>query len=504
MNMISEERIKTNHILLTELDMWDEFSVKSINDEWTLRYYNQLMTLLNSQVDEAIKWLDTEEAQEYYFDEASYQYEVFRALEDEWDTILEQKYPSVEALLDEVYRRGKAKGYADMREHIRYTDSDKEALRIVRDYNFHLIRKIDNDTRNHIKDIITSAVLEGENPRKVAPKIRDTVGTRLEGSTFTPKQRAVMIARTEVSRVQNTGMLQSYINEGYTEVKILTAEDSNVCYTCLSYAFEFNGDAPVIFENRGEEKIHNIIELVNGEKFPPFHPNCRCTYLSIWKSKGEPPEEPYIIDLTPEIDPYIKELLPDVGDQYRFNNFRADENDEFLTIQDELQDALEWLEEEIKVFKFWGGVGFRDINGKIRRDRYFTQQRARGYINIRDINEKIEIIERCIEKAPGLNQDTILFAGAIGVDKNTKIGDELYFKGFQGVSYSKEIGEEYKEKEEERYLFTIMAPKGSKGIRINNTFDGIEREKEWLLQRNQSFKVLDINHEEKTVVVELI
>lgn len=502
--MVSEERIKTNLLLMDELDYWDELTVKAINDEWTLRYYNHIMNLLNNQVDESIKWLDSEDARQLFYDEAEYQYGLFQSLEDEWDTILENKYPSIEALLQEVYNRGKAKGYAEMREHIRFSDTDKLALEFVRGYNFHLITKIDKDTRNQIKNTITSAVISGENPRKVAPKIIDTVGTRLEESTFTPMQRAVMISRTEISRAQNTGILQSYINEGYQEVKILTAEDSNVCYTCLSYAYDFNEDTPIIFENHGEEKVQDILKLIKGGMFPPFHPNCRCTYLSIWSSKGEPPEEPYIIDLTPEIDPYIKELLPDVGDQYRFNNFRADENDEFLTIQDELQDALEWLEEEIKVFKFWGGVGFRDINGKIRRDIYFTQQRARGYINIRDINEKIEIIERCIEKAPGLNQDTILFAGAIGVDKNTKIGDELYFKGFQGVSYSKEIGEEYKEKEEERYLFTIMAPKGSKGIRINNTFDGIEREKEWLLQRNQSFKVLDINHEEKTVVVELI
>ena len=126
----------------------------------------------------------------------------------------------------------------------------------------------------------------------------DTVGTRLTGSTFTPTQRAVMIARTEISRTQNTGILQSYVNEGYTEVKILTAEDSNVCYTCLSYAYEFNEGDGVIFENHGKEKIHNIIELIKGEMFPPFNPNCRCTYLSIWKSKGEPPEVPYIINLT--------------------------------------------------------------------------------------------------------------------------------------------------------------------------------------------------------------
>lgn len=287
MSMISEERIKTNHMLLTELDMWDDFSIKSINDEWTLRYYNIIMNLLNSQVDEAIKWLDSDDAKELFGAEVKYQSELFRDLEDEWDSILEGKYSNVEELLEEVYNRGKAKGYADMREHIRFSDTDKLALEFVRGYNFHLITKIDKDTRNQIKNTITSAVISGENPRKVAPKIMDTVGTRLAGSTFTPMQRAVMIARTEISRVQNTGMLQSYVNEGYTEVKILTAEDDNVCYTCLTYAFEFNEDTPVIFENHGEEKIHNILELIKGEKFPPFHPNCRCTYLSVWETKGK-------------------------------------------------------------------------------------------------------------------------------------------------------------------------------------------------------------------------
>ena len=295
--MVSEERIRTNHMLMDELDMWEEFTVKAINDEWTLRYYTLLMNLLNSQVDEAIKWLDTEEAQEYYYDEAQYQYQLFKALEDQWDEILENKYPSVEALLQEVYNRGKAKGYADMREHIRFTDTDKRALQFVRDYNFDLIQNIDYDTRNHIKNIITSAVIGGENPRKVSPKIKDTLNTRLEGSTFTPTQRAVMIARTEISRTQNTGILQSYVNEGYTEVKILTAEDSNVCYTCLTYAYEFNKDSPVIYENHGEEKIHNIIELIKGGRFPPFHPNCRCTYTSVWETKGEPPKEQSVVKL---------------------------------------------------------------------------------------------------------------------------------------------------------------------------------------------------------------
>ena len=279
--MVSEERIKTNLLLMDELDYWDELTVKAINDEWTLRYYNHIMNLLNNQVDESIKWLDSEEAKELFYDEAEYQYGLFQSLEDEWDEILENKYPSIEALLQEVYNRGKAKGYTEMREHIRFTDTDKLALEFVRDYNFGLIRKIDSDTREHIRNTITSAVISGENPRSVASKIMDTVGTRLEGSTFTPAQRAVMIARTEISRTQNTGILQSYVNEGYTEVKILTAEDDNVCYTCLMAAYEFNEDTQVIYSNHIKERVHKITNLVNSNNFVPLHPNCRCTYLSI-------------------------------------------------------------------------------------------------------------------------------------------------------------------------------------------------------------------------------
>lgn len=296
---ITEERIKTNLLMLDYFDMWDEFHFKSINDVKTMRYYNLISNLIDSQIDASIRWIDSKEAEEFFTGESAYQTEAFQTLEKEWDNILEGKYPSVEALLNEVYRRGKAKGYTDMREHIKYTEADKQALKIARNYNYHLIRKLDNDTRNQIKNKITEAVITGEHPNKLAPKILSIAEERLQGSTFSPKQRATMIARTEISRVQNTGILQSYINEGYTEVKILTAEDNNVCTTCLKYAFDFNKDEKITFENRGKERVHDIIKLIKGEQFPPFHPLCRCTYLSVWNSKEEPPENPLVIDLTP-------------------------------------------------------------------------------------------------------------------------------------------------------------------------------------------------------------
>lgn len=296
MSILREELI-TNHLLLDYFELWDEFDIKSANDTREVRYYNLLMNLINGQLDAGIRWLDSDEAKEYFTGETEYQKEVFQALEDEWDTILQGKYNNVEALLSEVYRRGKAKGYADMREHIKYTEQDKLALHFGIDYNFNLIQKIDDDIRYKIKNKIIESIISGEHPYNVAPKILNVVQEKFDGSNFTPKQRATMIARTEVSRVQNTGILQSYVNEGYTEVKILTAEDGHVCDLCLKYAFEFNKDEDITFENRGKEKVHNILKLIKGGLYPPFHPLCRCTYLSVWNSKGEPSSNNYVVCL---------------------------------------------------------------------------------------------------------------------------------------------------------------------------------------------------------------
>lgn len=297
MSILREELI-TNHLLLDYFDLWDEFNIKSANDTREVRYYNQLMNLIEGQLDAGIRWLDSDDARDYFFGESEYQQKVFRALEDEWDSILESKYSSVGALLSEVYRRGKAKGYSDMLSRIRYTETDKIALDFVTNYNFGLIRNIDYDVRSQIKNKIISGFLAGDHPNTIASKISSIVGERLDESNFTPRQRATMIARTEVSRVQNTGILQSYVNEGYTEVKILTAEDNNVCDLCLRYTFEFNKDDEIIFENHGEERVHNIFKLIEGGLFPPFHPLCRCTYLSVWGSKMKPPVDAEVVDLS--------------------------------------------------------------------------------------------------------------------------------------------------------------------------------------------------------------
>lgn len=335
----SQDRILTNQLLLDELELWNLFDSKSIDDDQTQKYYQLIDDLLDSQIGESIAWLQSDDAEEYFFEQVGLQKEIFDALEDEWDNILNQSYSSVDELLDNIYEVGKEKGYSNIRESLRYTDADKEAIRIAKDYNFHLLRKLDNDLRGTIKNKILQGIITGENPYNLSRTLTKAGVTKLDGSPFTARQRATMIAKTETSRMQNTGMLQSYVNEGYTQVKILTAEDKDVCTTCLEYAFKFNKDEPRVYSPGllEREKVHDIVTLIKGGKFPPFHPLCRCTYLTVWKSKTEPPENPYVINLTP--DNYLSDYV-----MKKFHDEFSDTNqtgvDDSKWNQDNIQNSL--------------------------------------------------------------------------------------------------------------------------------------------------------------------
>lgn len=297
--MISE-RIKTNHLLLDELDYWEELDIKNNEDPHVNKHYREIMQLINQQLDNSIEWLDSQEAKDYFYGEMQYQKDIFELMESQWDRILNGKYDKIEDIINEVYDYGKIKGYQDIQSRIRYTEADKLALTHIRNYNFKLIRKLDNELRRSIKNQIFQGVMQGENPNNIASKLVKLGVERLPNSTLSPRQRAVMIAKTEVSRAQNTGILQSYVNEGYEEVKILTAEDDNVCYICLKNAYEFNDDAEIIYSNHGKERAHNIQEMIKKKEYVPAHPNCRCTYLSVWKRDRVPPEKPYTTNLINE------------------------------------------------------------------------------------------------------------------------------------------------------------------------------------------------------------
>lgn len=344
---MASSKILTNQLLFDELDLWNQLDGKSISEDDAKEYYRLIDELLDSQINESIDWLDSEEAEDYFFNEAELQKEIFDALEDAWDEIFDSSYESVDDLLDTIYDHGKKQGYDRMRETIRYTDADIQAIRLAKDYNYHLIKNLTGDLHTTVKNHILQGIITGENPYNLAKTLQKAGVTPLKDSPFTARQRATMIAKTETSRMQNTGMLQSYVNEGYTEVKLLTAEDKYVCTTCLEYAYKFNKDEPRVYspELLEREKIHNIIQLVKGGHFPPFHPHCRCTYLTVWKSKMDAPANPPIINLTPLSVQVRKaeEDLPEPTKDQLMKNLRPAEREKYENYKRNIPKQEEWL-----------------------------------------------------------------------------------------------------------------------------------------------------------------
>lgn len=345
--IVSQDHNLTNQLLIDELDLWELFDSKSIDDDKTKRYYQLIDDLLDSQIGESVAWLQSDEAKDYFFQQVELEKEIFDALEDSWDEIFESSYEKVDDLLDAIYDEGKKQGYSNIKETLNYTDADIQAIRLAKDYNYDLIKSLTGDLQSTVKNKILQGIIMGENPYNLSRTLVKAGVQPLDGSNFTPRQRATMIAKTETSRMQNTGMIQSYLNEGYTQVKILTAEDDHVCSTCLYYAYHYDTDKKLTFEGRGEERVHNIVDLIKGGKFPPFHPLCRCTYLTVWETKQDKPSNPPIINLTPLSVKVRKseEELPIPTPAQLKKNLRPGEREKYNSYQRNIVLQREWLKE---------------------------------------------------------------------------------------------------------------------------------------------------------------
>ena len=175
--------------------------------------------------------------------------------------------------------------------------NNKHTLNFVQQYNFKIIVTPNNYPERNIKNTPIEEI-NTRNHYSLANKPLQQEIKPVKCNTSTVKQRALRITKTEVSRAQNTAILQTYANEGYTEVTILTAEDQHVCRLCLANAYQFNKDSEMVYHEDLKDRTHRISDLDEDSRLP-LHPNCRCTYLSVWDSKKDVNSEPDVVNLTP-------------------------------------------------------------------------------------------------------------------------------------------------------------------------------------------------------------
>ena len=171
--------------------------------------------------------------------------------------------------------------------------------------------------------------------------------------------------------------------------------------------------------------------------------------------------------------------------------------------QDQVQKRVKYAPEEFGGVNNFGSNEYKLVNGKIYDTDYYKWKKGTTLDEF--IDRRIEQIDSAIERSPPLSRDTTFFRYGF-FPSGMKVGDTGKFKGYTSTTYQEKTAERFKEGydggEEGRYKITIKAPKGTKGVLLNEQFEAM-REHEFLLSRNQRYMVLEVNDTTREVVIGL-
>ena len=179
-----------------------------------------------------------------------------------------------------------------------------------------LLSKISIDGAQSASDALVEGMIMGYNPRKIAPMIRDALGTQLN--------RALTIARTETMRAQRIATGENY-KENSDVVKgwVWIADVGEACPACLAM--------------HGTE--HPLSESMSS------HPNCRCVAQSLtmtWEEIGE--KYGYDLSKVDQAGPSFAEVAEKYGmspeQVARYQNRQLTGEDYFKSLTDTEQSKL--------------------------------------------------------------------------------------------------------------------------------------------------------------------
>lgn len=127
-----------------------------------------------------------------------------------------------------------------------------------------LVRDIDATTLELLRRGLERAYTQGENVAQWIERIEAVVECE------SPRNRAEMIARTELSWAYTDGALSAYREIGMPRVQLLAIMDNRTCELCA-------------------EAHERIFPLAEAENLAPRHPNCRCTFVGVWDGLNSTP-----------------------------------------------------------------------------------------------------------------------------------------------------------------------------------------------------------------------
>ena len=106
--------------------------------------------------------------------------------------------------------------------------------------------------KNSLSSVLSSALIQGKNPREFIPQIRKKFDVS--------RCNAERLLRTEIARVQTQAQAESYEANGIDEYEYVACGLKDVCPLCK----EMDG------------KVFKLKDMEIGKNAPPMHPNCHC------------------------------------------------------------------------------------------------------------------------------------------------------------------------------------------------------------------------------------
>jgi SPP1 gp7 family putative phage head morphogenesis protein len=144
---------------------------------------------------------------------------------------------------------------------------DRAAVEFAKKYQYDLIKDISDSTRQQLGKAIGQWIEAGDEFPELVKKVRGIVPPTPYGQL---RDRARLIAVTEVTRIRSDSSAAGMQAAGLTKAIWRTANDEWACPRCAP----LNGREGTI--------AGGFINPVTGQSVlrPPFHPNCRCIIVS--------------------------------------------------------------------------------------------------------------------------------------------------------------------------------------------------------------------------------
>lgn len=120
--------------------------------------------------------------------------------------------------------------------------------------------------RVDLEGILTTAMIQGKNPRAVAKDLRKYWYGNDPKTGGGARYCMERLMRTELARVQTEAQKQSFERNGYDEYIFIV--NGGCCPLCEAAAKKDSG--------RGAG-VYYVKDMMPGENAPPMHPNCRCS-----------------------------------------------------------------------------------------------------------------------------------------------------------------------------------------------------------------------------------